>query len=75
MQEACARAAALPGDGTQGWDGAAEAALQRLLGIFAGWLFLENSRPVHRAALSGLQRLPPRRLRLFQDAVLQQVPG
>ena len=79
MQEVCAKAAALLADG-QAWDGAAEHALGRLLGLLARWLFLENSRPVHRAlrlAAVGvarqLQRLPPRRFGLFRDALIQQV--
>ena len=46
---------------------------RRLLTLLAEVLFLENSRPVHRQLLSGLQRLPAKRFAVFQDAILEKV--
>lgn len=46
---------------------------RRLLSLLAELLFLENSRPVHRQLLSGLQRLPSNRFAAIQDAILDKV--
>ncbi len=46
---------------------------RRLLALLAELLFLENSRPVHRQLLSGLQRLPAKRFAAFRDIILEKV--
>ncbi|BDA45482.1 probable thyroid adenoma-associated protein homolog [Coccomyxa sp. Obi] len=46
---------------------------RRLLALLGELLFLENSRPVHRQLLSGLQRLPAKRFAAFRNIILEKV--
>ncbi len=70
MQDICSRLVAIAAKGDSR---APDGAVGRALALLARMLFLENSRPIHRQLLSGLQRLPPVYFGLFQDAVLRQV--
>ena len=70
MQDICSRMVAAA---TKEDSRAPDGAVGKALSLLARILFLENSRPIHRQLLSGLQRLPPAHFALFQDAVLSQV--
>ena len=64
----CSKTVAIPDNET----GPCEAD-RRLLALLGELLFLENSRPVHRQLLSGLQRLPAKRFAAFRDIILEKV--
>ena len=72
MQDICSRLVALAAKDDSRVPGGP---VGTALALLARMLFLENSRPIHRQLLSGLQRLPPAHFALFQDAVLGQVLG
>lgn len=68
VQGICSKTVAIPDSNA----GPCEAD-RRMLALLAELLFLENSRPVHRQLLSGLQRLPAKRCAAFHDLILEKV--